>query len=180
LYVPKSTELDNFTMRWYMRSRKDHPNDPTLKLSIFGLWSYDTIWAVAQAAEKAKVTETKFQRLPAPKNSTCLETLKYSRNGPAVLKAILQIQFEGLSGYFDLSDGGLQASMFQIINVVGKAHRVIGFWTAQNGISYISDQRRTNKTYVSTTHNLNIVIWPGESCREAGKFQQMERSFKLV
>jgi len=37
VYVPKSTELDNFTMRWYMRSRKDHPNDPTLKLSIFGL-----------------------------------------------------------------------------------------------------------------------------------------------
>ncbi|CAL5058981.1 unnamed protein product [Urochloa decumbens] len=53
-YVPKSTELDNFTMRWYMRSRNDHPNDPTLKLSIFGLWSYDTIWAVAQAAEKAE------------------------------------------------------------------------------------------------------------------------------
>ena len=25
VYVPKSTELDNFTMRWYMRSRKDHP-----------------------------------------------------------------------------------------------------------------------------------------------------------
>lgn len=43
-YVPKSTRLDNFTMRWYMRSRKDHPNDPTLKLSVFGLWSYDTIW----------------------------------------------------------------------------------------------------------------------------------------
>ena len=53
--------------------------------------------------------------------------------------------------------------MFQIINIVGKAHRVIGFWTAQNGISYQSDQRRTNKTYGSTTHNLNIVIWPGES-----------------
>jgi len=53
--------------------------------------------------------------------------------------------------------------MFQIINVVGKAHRVVGFWTAQNGISYQSDQRRTNKTYGSTTHNLNIVIWPGES-----------------
>ncbi|PVH65971.1 hypothetical protein PAHAL_1G114500 [Panicum hallii] len=139
-YVPKSTELDNFTVRWYTRSRNDHPNYPTLKLNIFGLRSYDTIWAVAQAAEKAKVTEAKFQRPPALKNYTSSKTLENSRNGPATLKVILQTKFEGLSGYFDLSDGQLQVSMFQIINVVGKAHRVIG-----------------------TARNLNIVIWPGES-----------------
>ncbi|CAL4970134.1 unnamed protein product [Urochloa decumbens] len=162
-YVPKSIELDNFTMRWYMRSRNDHPNDPTLKLSIFGLWSYDTIWAVARAAEKAEVTKTKFQRLPALKNYSSSKTVENSRNGPAVLKAILQTKFDGLSGYFDLTDGQLQVSMFQIINVVGKAHRVIGFWSAQNGISQQSDQRRPNTRYWGTTHNLNIVIWPGES-----------------
>ncbi|KAJ1278896.1 hypothetical protein BS78_04G114000 [Paspalum vaginatum] len=160
--VPKSRGLDNFTMRWYMRSRNDHPNDPTLKLNIFGLWSYDTIWAVAQAAEKAEVTEAKFQ-IPALKNSKSLETLEKSRNGPAVLQAILQTKFEGLSGYFDLSGGELQVSMFQIINVVGTAHRVIGFWTAQNGISQQLDQSRTNRTYGSTTQNLSIVIWPGGS-----------------
>ncbi|PUZ74981.1 hypothetical protein GQ55_1G110300 [Panicum hallii var. hallii] len=147
-YVPKSTELDNFTMRWYTRSRNDHPNDPTLKLNIFGLRRYDTIWAVAQAAEKAKVTEAKFQRPPALKNYTSSKTLENSRNGPATLKVILQTKFEGLSGYFELSDGQLQVSMFQIINVVGKAHR--------------SDQRTSTTTY-STTRNLNIVIWPGES-----------------
>ncbi|CAN6231163.1 unnamed protein product [Urochloa humidicola] len=162
-YVPMSTELDNFTMRWYMRSRNDHPNDPTLKLSIFGLWSYDTIWAVAQAAEKAEVTERKFQRPPALKNYSSSKTLENSRNGTAVLSAILQTKFDGLSGYFDLTDGQLHVSMFQIINVVGKAHRAIGFWSAQNGISQQSDQRRSNTTYWGTTHNLNIVIWPGES-----------------
>jgi ionotropic glutamate receptor len=101
-YVPKSARLDNFNMRWYMRSRNDHPNDPTLKLSVFGLWSYDTIWAVAQAVEKEKVTEAKSQRPPALKNSTTLGTLGNSRNRPAFLQAILQTKFEGLSGYFDL------------------------------------------------------------------------------
>jgi len=162
-YVPKSTRLDNFTMRWYMRSRNDHPNEPTLKLSVFGLWSYDTIWAVAQAAEKAKVTEEKSQRPSALKNSTSLGTLENSRKSPAFLQEILQTKFKGLSGYFDLSDGELQVSMFQIINVVGKAHRVIGYCTTQNGISQLSDQRITNTTYSSTTYNLNTVIWPGES-----------------
>ncbi|CAL5081553.1 unnamed protein product [Urochloa decumbens] len=164
-YVPKSKELENFTARWYLRSRNDHPNDPTLTLSIFGLWSYDTIWAVAQAAEKTKVIGTKFQRPPALKNSTSLETLENSRNGVAVLKAILQSKFKGLSGYFDLSDGELQVSMFQITNVVGKSHRVIGFWNAKNGISQELDQRKSNTTHWSTKHDLNIVIWPGETTK---------------
>lgn len=48
-FVPKSRELDDFTMRWNMRFQIDNPTAPPLKLSIFGLWSYDTIWAVAQA-----------------------------------------------------------------------------------------------------------------------------------
>jgi glutamate receptor, ionotropic, plant len=120
-YVPESTRLDNFTMRWYTRSRKDHPNDPTLKLSIFGLLGYDTTWAVAQAAEKAKVAKTITQIPPASNNCTGMETLKNLRNGPALLKEILQSKSEGLSGYFDLSRGQLQAFKFQIINVVGKA-----------------------------------------------------------
>ncbi|TVU24228.1 hypothetical protein EJB05_26649, partial [Eragrostis curvula] len=157
-YVPESTQLDNFTIRWYMRSRNDHPNDPTLKLSIFGLWSYDTIWAVAQGAEKAKVTKTVNRRPPASKNCTSMEMIEISRNGPAVLNEILQNKFEGLSGYFDLSGGQLQASKFQIINIVGQARRVIGFWAAEDGISQQLNQRRSN-----ITTNLKVVIWPGES-----------------
>ncbi|CAN6272195.1 unnamed protein product [Urochloa humidicola] len=178
-YVPKSTLLDNFTMRWYMRSRNDHPNDPTLKLSIFGLWSYDTIWAVAQAAENAEVTETIF-RPPALKNYSSSKTLENSRNGPAVLKAILQTKFDGLSGYFDLTDGQLHVSMFQIINVVGKAQRVIGFWSVQNGISQQSDQRRSNTPYWGTTHNLNNVIWPGESTEVPRGWEIPTKGKKLI
>jgi glutamate receptor, ionotropic, plant len=163
-YVPESTRLDNFTMRWYMRSRNDHPNDPTLKLSVFGLLGYDTIWAVAQAAEKAKVAKTITQRPPASNNCTGMETLIFLRKGPALLKEILQNKFEGLSGYFDLSRGQLQAFKFQIINVVGKARRVIGFWNAEDGISQQLDQSRSNTAHWrSTTPNLKVVIWPGES-----------------
>ncbi|KAL6846534.1 hypothetical protein ACP4OV_023982 [Aristida adscensionis] len=164
-YVPKSTKLDNFTMRWYVRSQSDHPNDATLKLSIFGLWSYDTVWAVAHAAEKATLSKEIIQRQPGLKNYTVLKSSEISMNGSEVLKAILQNKFEGLSGYIDLSDGQLQVSTFQIINIVGKAQRVIGFWTAQNGISQQLAQRKSNTTYRSTTSYLNAVIWPGESTK---------------
>lgn len=162
VYVPISTELDSFTKRWYMRSRIDHPNDPTMKLNIFGLWAYDSIWAIAQAAEMSKVRKAMFQRPSSEKNLTNLETLQTSINGPALRKAMLQNKFRGLSGYFDLSDGQLQVSTFRIINVAGKGYREIGFWTARNGISKALEQKRSHPTYESTKPDLNIVIWPGE------------------
>lgn len=61
VYVPKSTELDNFTVRWNTRFRMDNPTDPPFKLSIFGLWGYDTIWAVAQAAERPSLLKEHFR-----------------------------------------------------------------------------------------------------------------------
>jgi ionotropic glutamate receptor len=36
-YVPKSTELNNFTTRWNIRYQIDNPTDPLPKLNIFGL-----------------------------------------------------------------------------------------------------------------------------------------------
>lgn len=94
-YVPKSRELDDFTMRWNMRFQIENPTDPPLKLSIFGLWGYDTIWAVAQASAKVEHANTTFQKLGVDRNSTSLETLETSSNGPELLQAILA-NFRGL------------------------------------------------------------------------------------
>ncbi|KAK3130095.1 hypothetical protein QOZ80_6BG0488810 [Eleusine coracana subsp. coracana] len=162
-YLPKSTELNNFTMRWNMRYQIENPIDPPLKLNIFGLWSYDTIWAVAQAAEKVGLANAKFRKPVATKNLTNLKTLKPSNNGPKLLKAIMQHKFIGLSGKFDLSGRQLVVSTFQIINIVGRGWREIGFWTVQNGISRKLNQSKNGTTYSSTLSDLNPVIWPGES-----------------
>ncbi|KAM3275469.1 hypothetical protein ACQJBY_044065 [Aegilops geniculata] len=61
-YVPKTKELDDFAMRWNMRFQIDNPTDPPLKLNIFGLWGYDTIWAVAHAAAKVGLANATFQK----------------------------------------------------------------------------------------------------------------------
>ncbi|KAF2916287.1 hypothetical protein DAI22_09g106900 [Oryza sativa Japonica Group] len=163
VYVPKSTELDNFTVRWNTRFRMDNPNDPLLKLSIFGLWGYDTIWAVAQAVEKAKSTKDTVQIQHMTNSMTSLKVPKETENGLKFLNAILQYKFRGLSGYFDLSGRQLQPSTFQIINIVGKGWRDVGFWTAQDGFSQRLTRPRSNGTYLSTKPDLNPVIWPGES-----------------
>lgn len=162
-YVPKSTKLDDFTTRWNKRFQTDNPTDLPLKLSTFGMWSYDTIWVVAQAAEKVGLKNATFTKPGVTRNSTSLETLKTSSNGPKLLQEILQNQFEGLSGNFDLSDRQLQISTFQIINVIGKGWREIGFWTAQNGISQQLNKTKPATALSGSAHDLYPVIWPGES-----------------
>ncbi|CAL5064284.1 unnamed protein product [Urochloa decumbens] len=162
-YVPKSTELNNFNTRWNMRYQIDNPTDPPSKLSIFGLWSYDTIWAVAQAAEKVGLSNATFRKPISKQKSTDLGALGTSSNGPEFLKEILQSKFIGLSGRFDLSDRQLTVSTFQIINIIGKGWREIGFWTAQNGLSQRLNKSQSATIYSSLLPDLNPVIWPGES-----------------
>jgi ionotropic glutamate receptor len=162
-YVPKSRELDDFTTRWNMRFQTENPTHPPLKLSIFGLWGYDTIWAVAQAAEKVGHANNTSKKPGAKTNSTSLETLETSSNGPKLLQAILQNKLRGLSGNFDLSNRQLQISKFQIINVVGNGWREIGLWTAQDGISQQLNKTRLTTTHLGSVGDLNPVIWPGES-----------------
>ncbi|TKW33250.1 hypothetical protein SEVIR_2G221200v4 [Setaria viridis] len=162
-YVPKSEELDNFTVKWNRKFQIDNPNDPPLKLSIFGLWGYDTIWAVAQAVEKVWINNrTSFQKPAVPRISTSMDILGASAYGPELLKTILQNKFRGLSGYFDLSDRQLQVSTFQIINVIGKEWREIGFWTTENGIPQQLNHGKTDYRNLSISHP-NSVIWPGKS-----------------
>jgi glutamate receptor, ionotropic, plant len=75
-YLPESTELNNFTTRWNIRYQIENPTDPPLKLNIFGLWSYDTIWAVAQAAEKVGLVNAKFPKTNSHKEFNKLRSIK--------------------------------------------------------------------------------------------------------
>jgi ionotropic glutamate receptor len=87
-----------------------------------------------------------------------------STNGHELLTAIVQNKFRGLSGDFDLTDRQqLKVSMFQIINVVGRGWRQIGFWTLERGLSRQLNQNVLKITGSASMPDLNPVIWPGES-----------------
>ncbi|KAJ1289765.1 hypothetical protein BS78_02G189400 [Paspalum vaginatum] len=163
-HVPRSKELESFSMRWNRMYQQDNPHEsPFNKLSIVGLWGYDTVWALAQAAEKVGVLSNKNKRLHSSKNSTCLESLDVSTTGPELLTAIVQNKFRGLSGNFDLTDRQLQVSALQIINVVGGSWRHIGFWSLKNGFSRELNQNGFEIAMPAAILDLNPVIWPGES-----------------
>ncbi|WOL19709.1 glutamate receptor 2.7-like [Canna indica] len=144
LYVPKTRKFNDFATRWKRRFLQDHPSDEPSELSIYALSAYDTIWAVAMAVQKVG-----------------MGMLGASMNGPKLLEAILMSKFEGLSGDFYIIDGQVQYSTFQIINVVGKGGRGIGFWTPEHGITRQLNNSIT-KGYSTSMTDLNTVIWPGD------------------
>ncbi|VAI89081.1 unnamed protein product [Triticum turgidum subsp. durum] len=162
-HVPRSKELDDFTARWNKRYRQDYPDDSLSQLSIYSLWGYDAVWALAQAAAKVRMTSPTFQKQKYRKNSTCVGTLGVSTVGPKLLDAILQCKFRGLSGDFDLRNRQLQFSTFQIINVVRRESKEIGYWTAKQGIFRNLNQDVSAHTYLNPMPDLNPVGWPGQT-----------------
>ncbi|KAM3024960.1 hypothetical protein ACUV84_038573 [Puccinellia chinampoensis] len=164
-HVPKSQEHDNFSIRWSRMYQQDNPDEsPFNKLSIFGLWGYDVAWALAHAAEKVGISSVRNKQTWSSKNSTCLDSMVISTNGHELLTAIVQNKFRGLSGDFDLTDRQqLKVSVFQIINVVGRGWREIGFWTVESGLSRQLNQNGLKITGSASMPDLNPVIWPGES-----------------
>ncbi|OQU89532.1 hypothetical protein SORBI_3002G208800 [Sorghum bicolor] len=166
-HVPKSQKLDtSFLIRWNKIYQRYNPNKLPLNksITIVGLWAYDTVWALAQAAEKVGLSGNRNKRLQPHKNSTCLDSLAISINGAELLTEIVQNKFQGVSGTFDLTERQLQVSTLQIINVIGGTWRHIGFWTSKNGLSRHLNQNELEITGSSASMpNLNLVSWPGES-----------------
>ncbi|KAF9623799.1 hypothetical protein IFM89_005384, partial [Coptis chinensis] len=158
-YVPGSGKLDNFKRRWKRIFFQKNPDIDEAELNIIGLWAYDSVWALATAVERLNTVSPRYKKLDNRTNTTDLENLGISENGPTLRDSILQTKFQGLSGEFCLKDGQLQSSTFKIINLVGKGEREIGFWSPTHGLSGNSDL--TTKT--SSQTNLRAIIWPGET-----------------
>ncbi|MBA0821090.1 hypothetical protein Goarm_017968 [Gossypium armourianum] len=133
-YVPKSKELENFTVRWKRKFQSDNPN-VNAEMNIIGLWAYDATFAVARAVENAGTANLRFNRTNiSGSGATDLETLGVSQNGPRLIKELSKINFTGLSGDFHFVKGQLESSVFQIVNVNGNGERRVGFWTPQSGL----------------------------------------------
>ncbi|KAD1306626.1 hypothetical protein E3N88_43031 [Mikania micrantha] len=72
----------------------------------------------------------------------------------SLLPLIRNFRFDGLTGDFNVINGTLQASVYQIVNVIGNGEKPIGFWSPKNGITKkLNDQ----------TNGLKPVTWPGDT-----------------
>ncbi|EYU21231.1 hypothetical protein MIMGU_mgv1a021578mg, partial [Erythranthe guttata] len=153
--VPRSSKLNSTTVRWRKKFADDNPGiTPQEEINLYGVWAYDTLWALAMAAEK-----TGFKEPSSSPNSTDVFSTGISQTGPKLLAAMLDTKFEGLAGNFQLDNGQLKPSSFEILNVNGKGLRQVGIWTP---FVQSSSQVYGNATGF-TGEKLENIIWPGES-----------------
>ncbi|XP_031478832.1 glutamate receptor 2.7-like [Nymphaea colorata] len=166
-YVPSSKPLRDFAERWRRRLVAENPEMGTQpERNAFGIWAYDTAWALALAVEKANgVGEYNSDALKPKKSANSFELLKrVSPAGRNLLEAVRKTRFRGLSGEFQLADGQLRNRIIQIINVVGMEDlHEIGFWRPGFGLSRTlsSEDRNRNPNYSDPAIVLNPVVWPG-------------------
>ncbi|KAI9117174.1 hypothetical protein K1719_011340 [Acacia pycnantha] len=140
--VEKSRRLTSFRNRWKASSIKQ--GIVSSPLTLFGLWAYDTVWAIAMAVES---------------------TFPNSKGNDILVERILNTKFEALSGNFDLSEGQLKPLEIEVFNVVGRKERVIGCWSPQRGLFH-------NKEYsLSKRKKLKPPIWPGDTTNQPTKLR---------
>ncbi|KAL1825359.1 hypothetical protein ACET3Z_012137 [Daucus carota] len=156
-YVSKSKDLTTFRERW---ERKSQYTKPKAELNIYALWAYDAVWALAMALER--IGPINFKETEQH-NAQNMNDLSSSIAGPVLLKEILSTRFKGLSGDFNLVNGQLQISTFEILHVIGKGERRIGYWTANRGLSRYPDSVGRSSKYSTSVNVLRSVIWPGDS-----------------
>ncbi|CAF2089716.1 unnamed protein product [Brassica napus] len=154
-YIPKSKELQNFTLRW----RKSLANDEAVgleinRLSIAGVWAHDIAWALARAVEV-----TRMQNVSS--SSILLEAIKENR-------------FKGLSGDFQIKDNNFLSDKFEIVNLIGSGERRVGFWNSNGSFS---NRRRLSS---STRNKLETIIWPGGSAQSPNGRNQGESKRKKL
>ncbi|VAI83694.1 unnamed protein product [Triticum turgidum subsp. durum] len=133
-YVQATGHIMNFTARLKSRFLLENPgihnvHNPSTQL----LWAYDTAWALAKAVHIARMSS--------------------STPGRMLLGAVLNTTFDGLSGRFRLVNGQLELSTHEVINIVGKGARTVGFWTPESGI--------LKSLETNSVKGLKQVLWPG-------------------
>ncbi|KAL2478805.1 glutamate receptor 2.6 [Forsythia ovata] len=160
--IPKHKALDSFATRWNTMSLQVNGNIEQTEVSIFGLWAYDTLWALAMAAEKVGNKKLNAIKNAVDSNSKFPFSLGMSNTGPKLLKEILRTRFQGLAGLFHLANGQLEQTPYQIVNVVGKSEREVGIWSPSRGISK-EVILNVPSSYSISKENFRSIIWPGGS-----------------
>ena len=170
-YIPSSKQLKDFEIKWRrnLTSIKTKSKSTT-SLNLFGLWAYDTVWAMAIAVEKAGMVQSSFLKQNDSSSKVDIATLGIFEMGTKLCNAILTTTFQGLSGNFHLVNGQLEPSAVEIFNVIGKTERIIGYWTRQRGFS--QNLNYTGKEAYSTSKDkLKQPIWPGDTTEQPTKLR---------
>eukprot|EP01018_Ginkgo_biloba_P014871 Gb_39752 [translate_table: standard] len=177
-YMKETKNLDDFTARWKRQFRLDNPHEDKAEINLYGLFAYDTIFLIGRAIGNllSKEPNMRFNFLRNSKNlenASDLTDIKVFQEGPKLLQEIHNTKFSGISGPVQIQDGEIMGSAYEIVNVIGKSYRAVGYWSSySNGLSkqvpFDNESAYSNHSNANPTSsaNLGTVIWPGGSTAE--------------
>ncbi|KAJ9567206.1 hypothetical protein OSB04_003172 [Centaurea solstitialis] len=143
-YIPQSRDLEKFTLKW--KEEYSYPLMEVKNINAYGIWAHDAVSALAMAVEKQVLKS----------NMKNLETTGSSQRGIALLNQMSRISFQGLGGVFQFRNGRITTDALEIINVIGKGEKRVGFWTTDAAFS-----KNIGKPNSFFDPCLEGIIWPG-------------------
>ncbi|GMN66303.1 hypothetical protein TIFTF001_035369 [Ficus carica] len=158
-YVPLSKGLKDFKVRF-------HKEKSTSEINLFGIYAYDTVWALASATDRFVATmNSSCFRQKTRKNGSGLFGLRASELGPKLLDMLEGTKFKGLSGEFDLKGRQLQPVDYEITNMGRKRERVIGYYSSEKGIGSHDLSQLSSSVLINSSNYvenlLETIVWPG-------------------
>ncbi|XP_022961657.1 glutamate receptor 2.1-like isoform X2 [Cucurbita moschata] len=135
-----------YRLEYQHHDEEEEEEEKNSEPSIFALRAYDASWAVAAAVHK----------------------LQGNFSNKQLLKQILATEFEGLSGNIRFENGTLkQPPTFEIIYVVGKSYKEMGYWRQKVGFfkSLMEDEEIMSIINERTRNGVlefpRLVCWEG-------------------
>eukprot|EP00249_Psilotum_nudum_P017988 c26587_g1_i1 orf=687-3488(-) len=171
-YIPSSPKSTSFVTKW--KKLQGNQTDSS-QFNVYGFYAYDSVWMIGYALDSFLKKGWTFDfDDPIPLSSSAggdseLARLKVFQEGSLLQQQILQTKFNGTSGPVQVnSRRDRLGSSFEIVNMVGKEFRVIGYWANETGISASAPGSSDTtlsalRTPASSSFPQKLlgVIWPG-------------------
>lgn len=166
-HTADSKRKNEFLSRWNRLS------NGSIGFNPYGLYAYDTVWMIANALKKfldngGTISFSNNTNLSGLGGDTLnLGALSTFDGGFQLRRNILQTNMTGLTGKiaFDLDQKSMIRPAFDILNVVGRSYKQIGYWSNYSGLSVVSPEILSTKeaNRSSSSQQLDTVMWPGQT-----------------
>ncbi|KAK1326697.1 Glutamate receptor 3.7 [Acorus calamus] len=156
-YIPQSHQNSTFMYKW------------SSKLNKYGLYAYDTVWAVAHAIDEylngsGNITFSHSNTMRDMRGKIQLDRLKIFDGGKMLLNKLLQVNFTGLTGTvrFNLERNRITTA-YEIINIDREEIHTVGYWTHHLGFTNVPPKMSFESGHrnLIVDRNLGNVTWPG-------------------